>query len=194
MTQRIWLGASCIAIMFVASAPVLGQQVRFTADADFLSYDRSGCVSSEVSVFVRHGKAKEESNASAQAKVAVTIIQTDDCQDQTLLEARGDAKLTNGAVSFDPQLGSVKLDARIQMQDAVGKKPFLANVSLTWLAVDEPIAASTRFDVEAPGRIKERARLVARTIREAAASGTITNGKTNFVPEPATNAAITSSR
>lgn len=193
MTQKIWLGASCIAMMLVASAPALAEQVRFTADADFVSYDSSGCVSSEVAVFVRQGKTKYESKDSAKAKIEVTIYQTNDCQDQTLLEARGDAKLKDNEVSFDPRLDTVKLDATIQMWDAVSKQPFAADVSLTWFAVGEPIVANTEFDVEAPGRIEKRHRPVARTVRAAEASGTISNGKTNFVPELATDAAITSS-
>jgi hypothetical protein len=194
MAQRTWLGVGCVAMMLVASAPVLAQQVRFTADADFVSYDPSGCVSSEVFVFVRQGKTKEESKDSAKAKVAVTIFQTNDCQDRTLLEARGDAKLKDGEVRFDPQLGMAKLDASVQMVDAVSNKPFAADVSLLWVAVGEPIVANTAFDVEAPGWIEKRARPVARTVRLAEASGSISDGETNFIPEPATDAAITASR
>ena len=194
MTQRTWLGASVVALMLVASAPVLAQTVRFTADADFVSYDPSGCISSEVFVFLRKGKTKGESKDAAKAKVAVTIFQTNDCEDRTLLEARGNAKLKGREVSVDPQLGMVKLDARVRMLDAVSKKPFAAHLTLTWAAVDEPIVANTRFDVEAPGRIGKRARPVARTIRLAEARGRISNGETNFIPEPATDATITSTR
>jgi hypothetical protein len=194
MKQEKLLLAGFAAATLVFSAPVLAQQVKFAADAEFYSLDDSGCISSHVVLFVRNGKTNE-SKESARAKVQMTALQIDECLDQVLLEARAKANLKDGEVSFDPQLDEVTLDATIQVQDAASKNPFDATVSVNWVAVDEPVTLDVNFEVEAPGRIEKRARAVATNLRSAEASGTISlDGGTNLIPDPATDAAITSAR
>lgn len=194
MKQGQLLLAGFVATTLVISAPVLAQQVKFAADAEFYSLDRSGCISSHVLLFVRNGKTNQ-SRESAQARVQMTALRIDECQDQILLEARAMANLRNGEVSFDQQLAEVTLDATVPVRDRTSRNAFDAKVSVNWVAVDEPVALSARFEVEAPGRIERRARAVATSLRLAEASGTIAlDGIANLIPEPSTDAAITSAR
>lgn len=193
MKRQNSLKISLVAVVLAAPAPLQAQQVKFTADADFISTDSSGCITSEAFVFVRNGRTSQ-SREDARGRVEITLLQTEDCEDRTLLEARGNAQLRDGELSFDPELGSVTLDATVQMLEAVSKNPLSADVSLTWVAIEEPVTASTRFDLEAPGRVERRARPVTRVVRLAESSGSISDGRTNFTPEPSTDAAITSSR
>lgn len=193
MIQQKWLLAGFPA-MLAFSAPVLAQQVKFAADAEFYSLDSSGCISSYVFLFVRNGKTSE-SKESAKAKVEMTVLRSDECRDEVLLQARAKANLKDGEVSFEPQLGSVTLDATIQMLDDQSKNAVTADVLVNWTAVEEPVALDTRFEIEAPGRIEKRARPVSTTLRLAEASGTLSlDGGTNLLPDFSSDAAIRSSR
>jgi len=193
MKQKQLLVAAFAATL-VFSAPVLAQQVKFAADAEFYSLDDSGCVSSYIFLFVRNGRTIE-SRENARARLEMTILRTDECQNEILLEARARTNLRDGEVSFDPQLGNTNLDTTVQMVDRQSRNPINADVVVNWAAVDEPVTLDARFEVEAPGQIVRRARPVATTLRLAEAFGTISvDGGPNLVPDTSTDAAITSSR
>ena len=188
MIQKTWLAAGVVAMTLVASAPVLAQQVRFTADADFLS-QLSDCVESEVRVFVSGLSNSRAASPASQGKIEASVVQIDLCEDTTLLDARATANLPNGALSFDGR--EVILNSTVQMVDAVTRNAISVQFDLTWVG-GEQIVATTKRDIEAPGRFVRLDRAVMRTLLVADASGSVSSGGQNFVDGPAADAAISS--
>jgi hypothetical protein len=180
------------AALLPASVASAAPRDRPSADAAFESYDPTGCVNTEVAVFVRGAKADSSGSASEQAKVHLAVTVLNECEDIALLKAEGKAKLKDGEFRVSPDLKSAALNATITMSvfGSKDKEKFDATVALTWTSVEGAISADVSTVPEELGRFEKTSAPVRRTLRLAEASGTISNGTDNFTPETSTDASI----
>lgn len=183
---RLGILALVPASLVVWAAPSLAQGVKFTVSAEFVNVD--GCVTTEVFVFARSG---EVGGGRSQPNLDLKIFETDDCEDETLLDARANVDLRNNALRFVPGLDTATLNTSVELFDEVSDERFDVRVRVTWTGVDESVTIETKRDVEAPGRSFVRAQPFAKTFRTASASGSISEGGNEFIPRPAEDAAIT---
>jgi hypothetical protein len=160
-----------------AAPPAVGPIVH----AGFESWDPSGCVNTTVAVFVR--------GLRGSANLRLSISQLDECNDVALLRSEADAKLKAGAFSVTPDLALATLKASVPMTDTQSGEQFVAAVNLTWTSTERAVSAGVRVLPEQPGRFT-RVSGVARDLRLAKASGTVSRDGENFTPKPATDAAI----
>jgi len=189
--EKTWLAVGVITMSVVASGPALAQQqVRFTADANFIG-QQSGCVESEVSVFVTGRSNPRAARPASQGKLEASIVQIDLCQDQVLVNARAKANLKNGALSFDGH--NVTLDVTVQMVDAATRNAFGVDFDLTWVG-EEEIVATTKRDIERPGKFVRFNRGVRRTLLVADASGRVSGRGQDFANGQAEDAGIASAQ
>jgi len=160
---------------------------RLIVDANFTGHDGSGCITTEVFVFVR-GNA-----GGNNAKLNLEVSQTDDCKDEVLLTARGKVNVGGGSFRISPDLSSASVNATLTLTDRTNrrdKKSIVVTVRLTWVGVEEIISADTAvFPVE-PGQFERLGAKARRTLRLAKASGTVSEGTTNLTPQPTTDASM----
>jgi hypothetical protein len=160
----------------------------YTALATFTS--TNGCTTTTVPIYLRDGSLHMSGEARQGPFMdldSLTII--DDCTGETLLSAY----FSSETFAFDvaPQLASATLEAsNLAAQDCYGSLcASLAgplDVSITWTATGDLYTSSTQLHENLYGdrrNVQGKA-----TIRPVTASGTITDGATNFTPSPAADA------
>jgi hypothetical protein len=154
------------------------------AEALFSSTDPSGCVVTEVFVAADDGRVKTGPGMPEVESVAfIFISQFDVCTQTQLLAADGFAVLAPDAFQIDRQLTAATLTATIEVFDFVSGTSFPVEVNVSWTGFGDTFSVKDRFHLKAPG-FKVNSRFDG-TFRDATASGTVTDGTTNFTPEPA---------
>jgi hypothetical protein len=186
--------ARCALVLLAALLPARVTSAapgdRPSADATFESYDPTGCVNTEVAVFVRGAKVNGDDSSSDKAKVHLVITVLDECEDVALLKAEGKAQLKDGEFRFNPLLRWATLNTTISMSVYKSKEKFDTTVALAWSSVELSISADVRTVPGEVGSFERTTDPVRRTVRLAEASGTISNGTDNFTPEPSIDASI----
>jgi hypothetical protein len=118
--------------------------------------------------------------AEGAATAAIVVSQFDNCTQTLLIAADGSAVLGPGEVQIDNQLTAASWTATIEVVDFVSGASFPVDVNVSWTGVDGTTSARTHTRQTLPGfKINER---FDRTFREATASGTVSDGTTNFTP------------
>lgn len=162
-----------------------------TADAFFSS--TQGCVVTDVGVFAADGRIKTGPGGPEVASMAATFIsQFDVCTQTQLLAADGFAELAPGEFQIDAELTAATLTATIEVFDFVSGTSFPVDVDVSWTGFGDTFTVKDRFHQRAPG-FKANFRFDG-TFRDATAAGTVTDGTTNFTPEPAVFAQLGSVR
>ena len=180
-----WVLALLAAAVF--SSPMAARADKATADAAFVSADR--CTDTEVNVFVKSGQVGK-TTGSQNAKVTLTIAQVDVCEGRELLGAEAkNVNLKNG--EFTVGDGTATLNAAIQVFDRRTGNKFMVDVFVEWVASGDPVTADVTTDVDDPGRFAKQARKFRKTLHLADASGTITDGATDFIAGLAEEASFT---
>jgi hypothetical protein len=164
-----------------------------SAEASFTSADPSGCVSTEVFVFADDGHFRTGPGRLEKAATATVVVsQIDFCTDTLLLAAQGLAVLTPGQFQIDGKITAASLTATIEVLDDVSGASFPVNISVSWTGVGDTFSVKQRSQETVPGfKINQR---FDATGRHAAAAGTVSDGTTNFTPEPALVAELASVR
>jgi hypothetical protein len=164
-----------------------------TADASFDSLDPSGCIGTFAQVLADDGHFRTGTGPLEKAATAtIAFSQFDDCTQTLLVAAEGFAVLAPGEFQIDDKLTAATLTATIEVFDAVSGASFPVDVNLSWTGVGDPVITKDRFHQTFPG-FKVLKRFDA-TARPASASGTVSDGTTNFTPEPASFAQLASVR
>jgi hypothetical protein len=184
--------SSLAALIFSITAPRAyaagsgsGVVVRFqgnTALATFDSVSPDGCI--DTAVFVTG------TQSSTGPEADVTISQYDFCTDTPLLFAFGSTSTPNFQVSGG--LASASLSATISVIEFVSGNTFPVSVSVTWTATG-PFSRIVGTEHLQFGNLIETFHRND-TFRDASASGTVSDGTTNFTPSPSVFAQIASFR
>jgi hypothetical protein len=144
--------------------------------AYFSSIDASGCIQTTVEI-----------DTAEEVLFSLALSQYDLCTGQVLLEAYGRKSLSPSEIKFFGNLDSARLTTTIQVTDFARGLSFDIFIDLTWIGAGELLAyhahdhnqPSPGCNVNVQGREK---------YREARAFGTISDGMTNFTPDPSLNA------
>jgi hypothetical protein len=161
-----------------------------SADAFFTSTDPSGCIQTDVFVSAVDGKIKQDGAPEVESLASVAISRFDLCTGTVLLSAFGSATLAPTEFVIDRQLVSASLDTTVTVMDFVSGASFPVDVAVNWTGTGATFRVKQHFQIITPG-FKLNSRFDG-TFREAAASGTISDGTSNFTPEPAAFADMSS--
>ena len=180
--------SSLLVLVFSTASPVLaasGTSAHFTfhgltAFAEFDTYSPNGCVETFVYVDGTHSHNYTVGD--------VFIGQFDYCTQTLLLSAFGSA--SNPNFQIDKKLGSASLNTTIPVTDYVSGNTFNVSISVTWTAIDALMHENGSFHFHSKGFI-DNSHFNA-GFRDANASGTVSDGTTNYTPDSALYAQLAS--
>src|SRR6266498_5224316 len=191
MRTRLLTVASLALVLLALALPARAAgaetlHVKFqgqTAQAEFSS--AQGCVQTVVYVLATDGRFKTDPGGPEVASGGeVYVSQEDVCTQTQLVDAFGFAALAPDEFQIDEQLTAATLTATIEVSDFTSGISFPVHVSVSWTGFGDTFSQDDRFHVkEAPG-VWVNFHLDG-TFRQATASGTVSDGTTNFTPEPA---------
>jgi hypothetical protein len=203
MMRRFIQGGLVAIALSCASLPAATQaaevtQMQFsgrTVQAEFLSFDPSGCIGTYVGLQAIEDRTQTTGQPATTSSVLMAIVQRDVCQDQALImEAAGVTQVPVGTLQIDQQLKAAALTARLQVFDDVTASEYPVDVNLAWTATGEP-AYQYKARVQSSGPGYRLNSLTTGTIRPAVASGTVSlAGSRNLAPEPSVQARIKDAR
>jgi hypothetical protein len=185
-----FLTAACLALSLtlVASAPASAETLRFRlrgqeAVAGFSSTDPTGCIVSHVFVAAMDAGVKTgPGQTEPHSRTMAIVSQYDTCTNHVLLDGFGETLLPPDAFVIS-DLESATLNATIEVVDQANGSSFPLSVNLTWAADGDTSRVKDHFHMKSPV-FTVNAKFSA-VSREATASGTISDGATNFTPAPA---------
>lgn len=158
-----------------------------SASAFFSSIDPSGCINTGGSVFAFEDISHSPPGpGSSSAALLIDIFQHDFCTDTPLLSASGSAELADFQVAGN--LDSATVRATVPMFDSVSGTAFAVTVDLTWTSTSSLGHQSSQYKQNFQGchvNLKNNS-----AFRYAEASGTVSDGTTNFTPLPSTQGTI----
>ena len=149
------------------------------AQAGFQTVDSSGCIKTFVTVIAEDGRIKQAGPPEATLRAMVDLFQLDSCSGTLLRSAFGLATLTADQFQIDKKLNAATLNATIEVTDVRFSNTFPVDVSVSWTGSGDIV------------HLKDP---VHGTSRNATASGTVSDGTTNFTPQPAVSAEMGSTK
>ena len=154
-----------------------------SADAYFSTIDGSGCVFTDIYVFASDNTNQSPpGRAGKSSSVNMFISQYDTCTDTQLFAADGFASLAPSEFQVNKKLTSASLRATVTMFDYVSGTPFDVFVDLDWTGNGPLSRQNGHSNYQSPGcSFKSRFN---GTSRSAEVSGSVSDGTTNFTPEP----------
>jgi hypothetical protein len=161
-----------------------------SAIANFASIDAAGCVRTDVMVIGSDTVSQNEPGPStAHSFASITVSKYDVCNGVQLLFAYGSAApLSDSAFQVSSRLDSATLNARAQMFDEVSGSNFDLDVHLTWTGSGSVSRSITHSNLHSPDcMVNSRSN---GTTRTAQAVGSISDGLTDFTPEPSYEGSI----
>ena len=155
------------------------QYGRHDAWAYFSSTDASGCIGTGVEIDVGEDLLP-----------SIALSRYDMCSGQGLLEAYGRKSLSKSEIKYIGDLDSATLTTTVHMTPNVGPS-FDVFIDLTWIGTGDILINRNRDHYQPFPGCNVNVQLIEK-YREAQASGTISDGTTNFTPEPSLNAYLDS--
>ena len=161
-----------------------------TALANFDSKDATGCI--ETSVILAGGESitlnRPGTGAPQQMpRMVVEISQFNNCTGFLLLSAVAISSVIDFHLAAD--LSSATLTAsQVATVNEVTGTPFNIDVTMTWAGTGSTTRQATPSHFSAPGLLVNG--IVVGFTRAAVATGTITDGTTNFTPTPSSSAMV----
>ena len=163
------------------------------AEAFFSTVDPSGCIFTNVFVFASEETFQNPPGPrSASSGTFLFISQFDACVGMQLLAADGFASLADPDFQVARKLNSATLSATVNVFDFVTSTSFDVDVNLAWTGAGPLLREHGNFHFQAPG-CKFNSHFN-RTFRGAEASGSVSDGATNFTPDPSLGASIFSAK
>ena len=152
-----------------------------------------GCIITEAFILVNEGKFQNPpGKGSPNSYIFLFLSQYNACTDTQLLQADATAPLTDADFQISGRLKSATLNTTITVLDNLSNTSFDVFVDLAWTAIGPLSNQSGTFHFKTPGCISHH--LFHGTFRLAEASGTISDGTTNFAPDPSVNAQFYSTK
>jgi hypothetical protein len=174
--------------VLLPATPVLAATTVFhstfkgqAASAFFVSVDPSGCIDTAVSVNAQDEATKVDGQPGVTSVAFLFISVFDNCTQTSLVSAAGSAALAPDDLIVQ-KLDSATLDTSIEVDDFASGTTFTVDVSLNWTGVGDQFRGKTHSHFTSPGfRVNSR---FDATSRGATASGTVSDGTTNYTPAP----------
>jgi hypothetical protein len=146
------------------------------AEAYFYATDASGCI--QTTVIIETGE---------DILLSIQLLRYDLCQNQTLLEAFGRKPLTKSELNYHGNLDSATLNTTVPLFNYTTNSTLEVSIDLTWTGTGE-IQKSRYHSHGSPSPGCHSNLLIQEAYRSAYAAGTVSDGTTNFTPEPADQA------
>jgi hypothetical protein len=156
-------------------------QGRF-AEAYFDSLDSANCIDTAVYVFAEVGKSQSPPGPGISGVITYGFISKYDyCGQTQLLGASFYSAIPSSDFKLDENLNSAQLTTTVSVFDYISGTSFPVSLALTWTAAGPAIRNNFGFHVHAPGfTANEHDNGVTRV---ADATGTVSDGTTNFTPQ-----------
>lgn len=166
-----------------ASAADIYKSKGTGAEALFSSVDPSGCIVTDVNVFARDETFQNPPGPGTPSSWAyLYIFQYDFCNDVQLFYGEGFTYLAEADFKVSRRLDSATLTATVSVYNYNTDSYSDVYVDLIWTGSGGLTRQNSHFKYHAPGcNINSRFK---GSFRSAEASGSITDGSTNFAPEP----------
>lgn len=150
--------------------------VKYQGEAASAAFAQSSdsCIYADAQVFVNANTAKNQNTAS----VYLYTNRYDVCNNYWLGGGFGSAQIAPAAFQLDKQLNSARLQTTVPMIDGQSGAAFTATVDLTWTGVGDTTQSKSRYENQTPG-CKYKSSFDG-TSRQATATGTVSDGVTNF--------------
>ena len=165
------------------------------AYAGFSSTDPLGCIVTDVIIVASKQIVHEPPGPGTQSAGVVIAIFREDvctCAETSLLEAFGSASLTDQEFQIDSNLGLATLKPiSIEVSDTSGSS-FNVDLALTWTGVGQLSRANGHLHFRSPGFTFNGH--LSGVLRDADASGSLSDGTTSFIQQPPEFAGIASVR
>lgn len=189
----------CVVVVLAIALPVTawaGGISKFRGDsasASFSRVDASGCVYTDVFVFASQDRIQSPPGPpQAQAGADIYISQYDWCNGLQLVGASGFTALDAGAFQVSKKLDAAALAATINVYDYMSGQSYDVNLDLNWRGAGEIEKGSYHSKFQS-GDCKVNSRWSG-SFRPATATGTVSDGTTDFTPDPSAYAAIQSAK
>ena len=157
------------------------------SNAYFYSVDPSGCVTTEVYLFASQHYFQSPSAPSSEGPfVSFQIFQRDVCTGIALINASGATEDLD--LQVDSKLNSATLYATVNAWEGVSQTFQDMYLDLSWAASAPALRVHNHYHFNSPG-----CHLMSRSnglYRPATAWGSVSDGLTNFTPDPAQGAEI----
>ena len=144
--------------------------------AFFHSLDESGCIDTWVNI-----------ETGADYLYSIAVFQHDRCQSQTIIDGYGNKPLTKSEIHYTGNVGSTTLKTNVQVTDFQRGLTLDLWVDVTWTGVGE-ISEYHDHQNYSPSPGCHVNSQIWEKYRSASVSGTVSDGTTNFTPEPTTAA------
>jgi hypothetical protein len=161
------------------------------ATAFFSSTDPSGCILSEVSLGAQDESQQIPPGAASTSRFAYAVISVYDfCTSTSLLDAAGLTPLGDGEFQVAKTLQSATLNTTIPVFVYGTGSTIDVGVAMTWTSTGEVSRLNEHSHLEFPGFIVHGH--ILGVFHDTVASGTVTDGLTNFTPNPTISSFILS--
>lgn len=172
-----------------ASAADIYKSKGTGADAFFSSVDPSGCIVTDVNVFARDESFQNPPGPGTPSSwVYLSVFQYDYCNDMQLFYGEGFTYLAESDFVASRRLDTASLSATVSVYSYTTDSYVDFYVDLSWTGGGGISRQNSHFHYHVPGcNINSRFK---GSFRSAEASGSISDGSTNFAPEPSWNATI----
>ena len=158
-------------------------------DAEFSSTDPSGCVQTDVFVAANSGTEQDHPSTATVGVASVNIYQYDSCTGTTLLQAVGlKDTLGTGEFQVSKQLNWASLNSTIKATDIDTGNAFDVTVNVDWTGTGDIVRDHSNTNDTYPG-----CHIINRwkgSGRDANASGVVSDGVTDFTPDPSQGAEV----
>jgi hypothetical protein len=162
------------------------------AEAGFSSFDASGCLRTDVIIFALDGRIIGPDERDLRSVVVIDIFQTDVCAGDTLVFFFSSSEpLAADEFQVKDRLRTATLDATVEGFEFISGTSLTIDIHVTWTGEGPISRLKERFQTSnGPGNFFMEWRDF--VSRHATASGTVTDGTTNFTPEPTDGAQLLS--
>lgn len=172
-----------------ASAADVYKFKGYSASAFFSTTDPTGCIVTGGSVFVFENISHSPPGpGSSSADVLVDFFKSDICTNTILMSASNTAPAEIQTLQVAGNLDSATVIATAPMFDYVSNTAFTLAVDLTWTGASSRGQQNSQYKLNFQGchiNLKNNS-----GFRFAEASGTVSDGTTNFTPSPSTQGTI----
>ena len=166
-----------------ASAADIYKSKGTGAEAFFSSVDASGCIVTDVNVYARDETFQNPPGPGTPSSwVYLYVFQYDFCNDVQLFYGEGFSYMAEADFEVSRRLDLATLTTTASVYNYTTDSYFDVYVDLTWTGSGGLTRQNSHFHYHAPGcNINSRFK---GSFRSAEASGSISDGSTNFAPEP----------
>lgn len=191
MKTAIKVGAVLAMLLVSFSPPIAALAAESTqysgmgADAYFSSVD--GCINTDTFVQGLDFQYKKPSG-EPQSYAYLTVSQYNSCTGETLMYVEGLTWVSESDFQVSPKQDTATLTATVTGYDEVSQSNVELSVDLTWTAEGPVTRTKTSNHYKFPGcHINEKFTQMTRT---GVAYGSVSDGETNFTPEPSWSASV----